>query len=161
MSLDFTFCIFHFRSCLAGCSFVCITNPTLKTGLNSRISMRTISYYYTVMCKNFRLFFLRIISSLFLSKPEPREICIQVMVWIYRMKRHLKNIRIMLFILHMCFLEALSNYLVGKILDSFDCKSDDHLWMFRLKSYVIKIPLDFTFEKKRINDVDENFCTPL
>lgn len=33
----------------------------------------------------------------------------------------------MLFILRMCFLEALSNYLVGKILDSFDCKSDDHL----------------------------------
>lgn len=33
----------------------------------------------------------------------------------------------MLFILRTCFLEALLNYLVGKILDSFDSKFDDDL----------------------------------
>lgn len=33
----------------------------------------------------------------------------------------------MLFILRTCFLEALLNYLGGKILDSFDSKFDDDL----------------------------------
>lgn len=33
----------------------------------------------------------------------------------------------MLFILRTCLLEALLNYLVGKILDNFDSKSDDDL----------------------------------